>query len=104
LAQSSHCRDIVVLDVSGISPITDFLLLATGTSARQMKTICEEIEELGVPRSFRPLTQSGLEGSTWVVQDFIDVVVHVFTHDARQFYDLDGLWGDAATVEWQETK
>jgi ribosome-associated protein len=97
----SHCKDVVVLDVSGISPITDYLVVATGTSARQMKTVCEEIEELGEPRSFKPLTQSGLEGTTWAVQDFVDVVVHVFTPEARGFYDLDGLWGDATKVDWQ---
>ncbi len=104
LSQQLHCQRVVILDVSGISPITDFLLIATGSSARQMRSICDQIEELGRPMGFRPLTASGAEGETWIVQDFIDVVVHVFSEEARLFYDLDGLWGDAKTVDWQTEK
>jgi ribosome-associated protein len=101
LASQSRCKDVVVLDVSGISPITDYFVIATGTSARQMTSVCEDIEELGEPRSFKALHQSGLEATTWAVQDFVDVVVHIFTPEARSFYDLDGLWGDATKIDWQ---
>lgn len=103
MAAATHCRDVAVLDVSGISPITDFLVLATGTSGRQMASVVADIEEMGAPMGFKPITQSGLDGESWIVQDFVHAVVHVFSHTARQFYDLDNLWGDAKTVEWQET-
>jgi ribosome-associated protein len=104
MAQMTHCSQVVVLDVSGLSPITDFLVLATGTSTRQMRSVCDDIEEIGKPLGFKPLTASGADGETWIVQDFIDVVVHVFSREARLFYDLDGLWGDAKVVDWQPVK
>jgi ribosome-associated protein len=91
----------VILDVRGISPITDYFVLATGTSARQMRTVMTEVEELGQSRGYAPLSRSGYEGETWLLCDMVDVIVHVFNQDSRQFYDLDSLWGDAKRVEWK---
>jgi ribosome-associated protein len=99
----TRCNSISVLDVSGISPLTDFLVIATGTSPRQLKTACDEVEDLGAPRNFKPLSRSGDGGANWTCIDFVDVVVHVFGHDARQYYDLEGLWGDGAKVDWGAT-
>jgi ribosome-associated protein len=91
---------VVVLDARGLSPVTDYMILATGTSPRQMKTACEEVEELGEPRGYRPLSRSGDTGQ-WTCIDLVDVVVHVFSKEARSYYDLDSLWGDARKVQWQ---
>jgi len=91
---------VVVLDVTGISPVCDFFVIATGTSARQMRTVADEVGELGEQRDFAPLTTTGMEGESWMLLDCVDVVVHVFSEEARRFYDLDGLWGDAKRVEW----
>jgi ribosome-associated protein len=90
-----------VLDVRGLSPITDFFVIATGTSARQMRSVAEEIEEMGQPRRFKAISRSGYEGESWILTDFVDVVVHIFNQEARGYYDLDGLWGDAPRVEWE---
>jgi ribosome-associated protein len=98
----TRCHNVVVLDVTGISPVTDFLVLATGTSPIQMKSATEEIMELGEPRGFRPLT-CAQGGGEWACIDLVNVVVHIFNHETRAFYDLDNLWGDAAKVEWRET-
>ncbi len=103
LAAATRCTNVVVLDLRGVSPITDFFVLATGTSARQMRTVCDDAAEFGGQNGFRALTQSGVEGETWMLIDFVDVVVHVFNGEARLFYDLESLWGDAPRVEWQET-
>ena len=92
----------MVLDVAGISPVTDFFVLATGTSARQMKTVMDDLEELAEQRKVGCLGRSGYEGETWMLCDMVDVVVHVFSQDARMYYDLDSLWGDARRVEWRE--
>jgi ribosome-associated protein len=100
LMAHTRCHQVVVLDVSGISPVTDFMVLATGTSPRQMKTVADQAEELGEARDFRALSRSGDAGSNWLVIDFVDVVAHVFSEDARGYYDLDNLWGDARRVEW----
>lgn len=91
----------MVLDVRGISPITDFFVLATGSSARQMKTVMDELEEFGRSRGYSALSRSGYEGETWLLCDLVDVVIHVFNQDARLFYDLDSLWGDAKRVDWK---
>ena len=103
LLADTRCNHIVVLDVTGISPVTDFMVIGTGTSPRQMKTACDDVEEMGAPRDFRPLTRAGDNGAQWTCIDFVDVVVHVFSQDARQFYDLEGMWGDAPRVAWERT-
>ena len=93
---------MVVLDVSGLSPVTDYFVLATGTSPRQMRSVCDEAGEFGDTQDYAPLSQSGTEGDTWMLIDFVDVVLHVFSQESRMFYDLDGLWGDAKQVDWKE--
>jgi ribosome-associated protein len=100
MAADTRCHNVVVLDVRGISPVTDYMVLATGTSARQMRSVCDEIAEMAQQRGQRPLAADGLEGEQgdWMLIDFVDVVVHVFSGDARAYYDLDSLWGDAKTV------
>ena len=102
LAAATRCTDVVLLDVSRVSPVTDFFLIATGSSGRQMRAVAEQIEELGAPLSFKALGRHGHEGeSPWLLTDFVDVVVHLFAPESRGYYDLDGLWGDAPAVDWQ---
>jgi ribosome-associated protein len=96
--------------------VTDYMVLATGTSPRQMRTVCDELAELAEQRGERAFGSEGFEASTrarggggsadtdeagggWMLIDFVTVVVHVFTQDARAFYDLDSLWGDAKKVD-----
>ena len=87
--------------MTDVSPVTDFLVLATGTSPRQMKTACDSVEEMGQPRNYRSLSRSGDTTSNWTCIDFVDVVIHVFSNEARRFYDLESMWGDATRVEWE---
>jgi ribosome-associated protein len=102
LAAATHCTDVAILDVRGLSPITDFLVIATGTSPRQMRSVAEEIIEMAQQRGDRALSTNGLEGGSWILADFIDMVLHVFSPEARLYYDLDNLWGDARRVQWQD--
>ena len=102
LAANTRCHNVVVLDVRGLSPVTDYMVLATGTSPRQMKTVTDDLEELGEPMNYHRYSRADDAASNWTVIDFVDVVVHVFSQDARRYYDLDSLWGDAARVEWRE--
>ena len=94
LLADTRCNHICVLDVSAISPVTDFLVIGTGTSPRQMKTACDDLEEMGQSRDFCALSRAGDGGANWNCIDFVDVVVHVFGQHARNVYDLDALWGD----------
>ncbi|MFN4242349.1 MAG: ribosome silencing factor [Tepidisphaerales bacterium] len=89
---------MVILDVSGLSPVTDYLVIATGTSGRQMRSAADDLIELGEQAGFAPLSASGLDSDTWVCVDFVDVLLHIFSADARQYYDLESLWGDATRV------
>ena len=102
MAANTRCHNVVLLDVRGISPVTDYMVLATGTSPRQMRTVCDDIAEMAGQRGEKPLGEDVGQSESWMLIDFVDVVVHVFSAEARQFYDLDGLWGDARTVQWND--
>ena len=103
LAANTRCHNVVLLDVRGISPVTDYMVLASGTSPRQMRTVCDQVAELAGQRGQKPFNSvDDQESDSWMLIDFVDVVVHVFSNDARQFYDLDSLWGDAKRIEWND--
>jgi ribosome-associated protein len=103
LAANTRCHNVALLDVRGISPVTDYMVIATGTSPRQMRTVCNDLADWAVnERGVRPYHADGLESEMWMLIDFVDVVVHVFNPEARLFYDLDSLWGDAQRVEWND--
>ena len=101
VAQDNKARDIVVLDMREITPLYDFFVLATGTSRRQIHTLAEEIDAALHAEGDRRLGIEGYEASRWVVQDYGDVVVHVFAPDAREYYALEDLWADAPKVDWE---
>jgi len=99
-AANTRCTNVVVLEVDGLSPVTDFFVLATGTSARQMRTVADEVADLARENNYPALSSSGYEGESWILLDCVDVVIHIFNPQARSYYDLDSLWGDAKRVEW----
>jgi ribosome-associated protein len=101
VAAENKARDIVVLDMRGLTPLYDFFVLATGTSRRQIHTITEEVDAALREAGDRRLSVEGYEASKWVVQDYGDVVVHVFNPDTRQYYTLEELWADAPRVDWE---
>lgn len=100
-AASTRCTNVVLLDLAGISPVTDFFVIATGTSARQMRTVADEVSDIAEQNKYSPLSSSGYEGENWILVDCIDVVVHIFSAAARTYYDLDNLWGDAKKISWE---
>jgi ribosome-associated protein len=91
--------DVKVLHISELSSLADYLLLATGTSDRQVQAIAESVR-LGLKQNhnLQPLAVEGMNEGRWVLLDYGDVMVHVFQQDVRSFYDLDGLWSEAAEV------
>ena len=101
LASYTRCTEVVVLDVSRVSPVTDFYVIGTGSSGRQMRAVANQVEELGGGQKFKALGRHGYEGESWLLCDFVDVVLHLFSPTSRGYYDLDGLWGDAVVVDWQ---
>ena len=99
LALERKASGVVAMDLRGISSATDFFLIGTGRSDIQVRAIAnhviDELKEIGV----RPDHVEGMEGGRWVLIDYFDFVVHVFHPQARDFYQLETLWGDAPRAE-----
>jgi ribosome-associated protein len=95
LASEGKGRDLLLLDLRGISNATDFFFLISGTSDMHVRSIAEHVIEELKKDGVRPSHVEGLRSGRWVLLDYIDFVVHVFHPLAREFYQLERLWGDA---------
>jgi ribosome-associated protein len=101
-ASSKQGRDVVILDVRDLIVITDYFVIASGSSDRQVRTIAEEIERALREQGLKPVRREGERDGRWVLLDFVDFVAHVFLDDDRAYYDLERLWADAPRVAWEE--
>ncbi len=99
LLEDRHCEDVTLLDVGGLSQVCDFVLIGTGTSDRQMRSVAAELADLGAETGYPAFRTNIDTGATWVVVDFINVVVHLFEPQRRAYYDLEDLWADARVVD-----
>jgi ribosome-associated protein len=100
-ASAKQAHRIVILNVSQQLGITDFFLICSGNSDRQVRTIADEIERrLRVERGSRPARREGEREARWVVLDYIDFVVHVFHQEDRDYYELERLWSDVPRLDW----
>ena len=102
-ADEMRARDIVVLDMTGIASIVDFFVIATGTSRRQMHAIADEVNRKikGEGGNDRLSIEGYRTEGHWILMDFGDVVLHVFTEEGRELYDLENLKADATRIDWQ---
>ena len=100
VGDDNKAKNIVVLDMRGVSPLFDYFVLMTGISRRQTHTLAEETDAAMNAVGDRRLTIQGYAASRWIVQDYGDVVVHVFDEDSRTYYSLEDLWADAPKVDW----
>jgi ribosome-associated protein len=101
VAADNKAKDVVVLDLRGITPLYDFFVIASGVSRRQVHTISEEIDAALHEQGDERLAIEGYQASKWVVQDYGDVMVHIFDPIARDYYALEDLWADAPRVDWE---
>lgn len=101
MARDLKCEDVTLLDVRGLSQVCDYVLVASGTSERQMKSVAADLEDLGKEQSHAVFRSNRDTGSTWIIIDFVDLVAHLFEPSHRAYYDLEALWSDAKTVPWQ---
>ena len=99
LAGQRNCTDIVTLNLEGISPATDYYVIATGTSGRQMRAVSDEINDLARKQGRQRFGRAGYEQSRWILLDFVDVVIHLFDTEYRDYYNLEMLWGDAKQLK-----
>lgn len=99
-AYDKKAEDIVVIDLTEFSDVCDYFMIATGMNARQVDTIIDEIEEkVADAYGEHPFSIEGRDQRTWILMDYGSVVVHVFTPEARDYYRLEKLWGDAPTLD-----
>jgi ribosome-associated protein len=101
-ASSKQGEATVILDLRDLLTITDYFVITSGTSDRQVKTLAEEIAETMKGRGVRPVREEGDAQAGWILLDFVDFVVHVFRQEERDYYRLENLWGDAPRVAWEE--
>ena len=94
--------DTKVIDIHNLSTIADFFVICSGTSEPHLKAIAGEIEtRLKTDHDMRPISIDGFPASQWIVLDYMQVIVHVFHRDKREFYSLEDLWGDAPRLAWE---
>jgi len=100
IAQDKLADDVVILDMRPVVVYTDFLVVCSGRNSRQVKGIWDEVHDrLKHEEHVLPRAVDGERESTWIVGDYLDVVLHIFTPDTRAFYRLEDLWGDVPNVE-----
>jgi ribosome-associated protein len=97
-AEAKQAKDITVLDLRDITTFADFFLIASGANARQIQAIANEIELQLKQIGEYPHSVEGYQNAEWVLLDYGDFLIHIFTEKARQYYDLERLWRDAKIV------
>ena len=95
-------EEVVILDMRGLMTICDYFVICNGRSRLHVEAIAQEIEEQMSAQGIRMAQSEGIPDATWVILDYLDVVVHIFEPEARKFYNLERLWGDAPRVELSE--
>ncbi len=104
LLNDLHCEDTLIFDVRGLSDLTDFILMTTGTSDRQIKGVASQVNELASEQGLDRFGSERDADSTWLVLDYVDTIVHLFEPVARAHYDLEMLWGDAPRIKWRRAE
>jgi ribosome-associated protein len=100
-AAGNRARDVVVLDMTPLVQWTDYLVVATAASRRQLRSVADAVEKALEELGDVKLGVEGYELGEWIVVDFADVVVHVFSPEKRAYYEIENLWGDAPRVSWE---
>jgi ribosome-associated protein len=101
VAEDNKARDVVVMDMRGITALYDYFVIATGISRRQLHTLAEEIDDAMRAEGDERRGIEGYEAGKWIVQDYGDIVVHLFDPASRDYYDLEHLWADAPRIDWR---
>jgi ribosome-associated protein len=98
-ADDKKAYDLVVLDISKIASFANYFLICTGDSSRQMQAVADEVEKRLKERGIRPAHVEGYQNSEWILLDYADLVVHIFSKKARIYYDLERLWRDGKKLD-----
>ena len=98
-ALDNKAEELLILDVRGLASFTEYFVIMSGRSTRHVQALAEAVEGLLRSKRVKASTAEGIGEGLWVLLDFDDVVVHIFYHEQRKFYDLEGLWSQAKRVD-----
>jgi len=101
-ASEMFARDVTLIDLRGLVSYADYFVIASAQTERQTRRVAQEVIEKMIEKDHRPRTKRLDEGTAWISLDFLDVVVHIFTDEARDYYRLESLWRSAPQEHWQE--
>ncbi len=101
-ASEMFATDVTLIDLRGLVSYADYFVIASAQTERQTRRVAQEVIERMIEKGYRPRTKRLDEGTAWISLDFLDVVVHVFTEEARDYYRLESLWRSAPQEHWQE--
>ena len=103
-ALEKKALDVTILELKKASSLTDYFLICSGRSDRQVQAIAQSIEEKMGKQGIRPLGEEGMREGRWVLMDYDDVVIHIFYDQVRRYYDLEGLWIEAPRINPSKEK
>jgi ribosome-associated protein len=101
-ASEMFARDVILVDLKGLVSYADYFVIASAETERQTRRIAQEVIERMIEKGHRPRTKRIDEGTAWISLDFMDVVVHILTDEARDYYRLESLWRSAPQQHWRE--
>jgi ribosome-associated protein len=101
-ASELFAKDVTLIDLRGLVSYADYFVVASAETERQTRRVAQEVIEKMIENGHRPRTKRLDEGTSWISLDFLDVVVHIFTDEARDYYRLESLWRSAPQQHWQE--
>lgn len=101
-ADNKKAKNIKVLELKGLTTLTDYFVICEGGSSTQVKAIADEVEEKLSELGVEPYGKEGFSMADWILMDYSDVVLHVFTPDSREFFNIEHLWADAKEVDISE--
>ena len=100
---SKKAEKLNVIEVGSISSLADYFVIATGNNNTHVRALADELDERMKAEGMPPARMEGYRSNSWILLDWGNVVVHIFTQEGRDFYDLDRLWADGNKIDWQET-
>lgn len=99
ILDSKKGMDIIGIDIQGLTTLGDYFLLATGTGVPHVKALEEEVEDTLAKEGLEPRRVEGAQTATWILMDYQDVILHIFTRETREFYNMERLWADAPRMD-----
>lgn len=99
-SQAKKGEDVVILDLKSLSSFTDYFVIMNGNSKRQNVAICENVERELKEKNIKPASIEGRKNAEWILMDYGNFIIHIFSKEAREYYSLEKLWGDAPRLKF----